>query len=225
MRSTLTLLAASLTLIGGGCAAPDTLGQRSGGGAWIGPAASPGTYPDRDRDLWPAYPGYGGSARHRPAVACDRFGRCWQLGPADPFERLFVRRPDTRPPGWAENLPRSARMSDRFLRPGSDVVCDRSSRICYKDGLVDKSDTQSVFGARAGDRADRLRDRLGTGDMFVPERGVACDRERRLCLEDGDASRKLTRRYFGKDAANALAGEEPQGEGRKGKRRNKRKQG
>jgi hypothetical protein len=106
------------------------------------------------------------------------------------------------------------------------VVCDRASRLCYKDGKVDKSDTQSVFGERAGDRADRVRDRLGTGDMFVPERGVACDRERRLCLEDGDPDRKLTRRYFGRDAARTLAEEEPGGgDGRKGKRRNKRKKG
>jgi Fels-1 Prophage Protein-like len=207
MRSTLTLLAAFLTLIGSGCAMPDTSAHRSGGGVWIGPTASLGygTYPDWDRDLRPAYPGYGGSLGHRPAVACDSFGRCWQLGPLDPFERLYARRPYVRPPGWAENLPRSARMSDRFLRPGSDVVCDRASRLCYKDGKIDKSDTQSVFGERAGDRADRLRDRLGTGDMFVPQRGVTCDRERRVCLEDGDPDRKLTRRYFGKDAARALA--------------------
>ena len=81
--------------------------------------------------------------------------------------------------------------------------------LCYKDGKVDKSDTQSVFGERAGDRADRLRDRLGTGRMFVPERGVACDRERKLCLEDGQPDRKLTRRYFGKDAARALARDQP----------------
>ncbi len=228
MRYTLTLLAAFLTLTGSGCTAPDTLGQGSGTGVWIGPTASAryGPYQDRDDDFWPAYPGYGRSLRYRPAVACDSFGRCWQLRPSDPFERRYVRRPDTRPPDWAENLPRSARMSDRFLRPGSDVVCDRASRICYKDGKVDKSDTQNVFGERAGDRADGLRDRLGTGQMFVPERDVACDRERRLCLEDGDPDRKLTRRYFGRDAADAVADEEPQGgDGRKSKRRNKRKQG
>jgi hypothetical protein len=204
MRSTLTFLAAFLTLIGSGCGMPDSSTHGSGG-VWIGPTASLGygTYPDWD--LRPAYPGYGRSFRHRPAVACDSFGRCWQLEPSDPFERLYVRRSHVRPPGWAENLPRSARMSDRFLRPGSDVVCDRASRLCYKDGKIDKSDTQGVFGERAGDRADRLRDRLGTGDMFVPQRGVACDRERRVCLEDGDPDRKLTRRYFGKDAARALA--------------------
>ena len=61
--------------------------------------------------------------------------------------------------------------------------------------------------------------------MFVPQRGVACDRERRLCLEDGDPDRKLTRRYFGKDAARALAEEPGSDDGRKGKRRDKRKQG
>jgi hypothetical protein len=224
MRYTIALLASFLILIGSGCAVPDSSMHGSGGGVWIGPTASLGTYPDWDRDLRPAYPGYGGSARYRPSVACDTFGRCWQLQPSDSFERLHAKR--VRPPGWAENLPRSARTSDRFLRPGSDVVCDRASRLCYKDGKVDKSDTQSVFGERAGDRADRVRDRLGTGDMFVPQRGVACDRERRLCLEDGDLSRKLTRRYFGKDAARALAGNQPDGgDGGKGKRRNKRKKG
>ena len=221
MRYTITLLATFLILIGSGCAAPDSSTYRSGSGVRLGPTSSL----ERNWDLWPAYPGYGRSLRHRPAVACDSFGRCWRLEPSDPFERLYVRRSDARPPGWAENLPRSARLHDRFLRPGSDVVCDRASRLCYKDGKVDKSDTQSVFGERAGDRADRLRDRLGTGRMFVPQRGVACDRERKLCLEDGNPDRKLTRRYFGKDAARALAEEPGSDDGRKGKRRGKRKQG
>jgi Fels-1 Prophage Protein-like len=164
MRYTLTLLAAILTLMGSGCTVPDSSAHGSGGGMWIGPTASLGygTYPGWDRDLRSAYPGYGGSARYRPSVACDTFGRCWQLGPPDPFEGLYARRSHVRPPGWAESLPRSARMSNRFLRPGSDVVCDRASRLCYKDGKIDKSDTQGVFGDRAGDRADRLRDRLGT---------------------------------------------------------------
>ena len=90
MRYTLTLLAAFLILIGSGCTAPDTLGQGSGTGVWIGPTASAryGPYQGRDDDFWPAYPGYGRSFRHRPAVACDSFGRCWRLEPSDPFERL-----------------------------------------------------------------------------------------------------------------------------------------
>jgi hypothetical protein len=116
-------------------------------------------------------------------------------------------------------------MSDRFLRPRSNLVCDRASRICYKNGKIDKSDTENTFGERAGDRADDLRDRFSTARLFVPQRGVACDRDRRLCLEDGDPDRKLTRRYFGKRAARALAWEPQGGEGRKGKRRGKRKQG
>ena len=66
-----------------------------------------------------------------------------------------------------------------------------------------------MFGERAGDRADDLRDRLGTARVFVPERGVACDRNRRMCLDDGDPDRSLTRRYFGRRAARALDEERP----------------
>lgn len=211
MRYAATLLAALLTLVGSGCTAPGSLGHDRGTGVWFGPSASLryGAYPDWDRDFWPARPGYGGGLRHRPAVACDSFGRCWQLGPSDPFERRYATR--ARPPGWVEDLPRSARSSDRFLRPRSNLVCDRASRICYKNGKIDKSDTERAFGERAGDRADDLRDRFGTARLFVPQRGVACDRERRLCLEDGDPDRKLTRRYFGRDAARALAKDGPQG--------------
>jgi hypothetical protein len=153
MPYTITLLAAFLTLSGSGRAMPDTSAHGSGTGVWPGSTSSP----YRGWDLWQASPGYGRSLGHRPAVACDSFGRCWQREPSDPFERRYVRRPEVGPPGWAEDLPRSARTSDRFLRPGSGVVCDRASRLCYKDGKVDKSDTQSMFGARACGRAGRRR--------------------------------------------------------------------
>ena len=220
MRYRLTLVAALLALTGG-CAAP---GHGGGTGAWIGPSASLGYGSLHSWDSWPGDPGPAWSRRHRPTVACDSFGRCWRVGPSDPFDRGFGQR--ARPPGWAEDLPRSARADDRFLRPRSDVVCDRASRICYKDGRIDKSDTERVFGERAGDRADDLRDRFGTGKLFVSQRGVACDRERKLCLEDGDPDRKLTRRYFGRRAARAVEDEHPRrDDARKGKRRGKRKQG
>jgi hypothetical protein len=115
-------------------------------------------------------------------------------------------------------------MQNRFLRPRSEVVCDRATRICYKQGRVDQSDTERVFGGRAGDRADDLRDRVGTARLFVPERGVACDRTRRMCLDDGDPDRSLTRRYFGRRAARDLNEERPRdGDGRLTKRRAKRK--
>ena len=95
-------------------------------------------------------------------------------------------------------------MHNRFLRPRSEVVCDRATRICYKKGKIDKSDTEHVFGERAGDRADDLRDRYGTARIFAPERDVSCDRKRRVCFEDGDPDRSLTRRYFGRRAARDL---------------------
>ena len=108
---------------------------------------------------WLARPGYGWRAFGRPALVCDQFGRCWQ---ADSFDRRFARYPERRygrAPGWAERLANSAR-ADRFLRPRANLVCDRATRICYKRGAIDRSDTARVFGARAADRADDLRDIL-----------------------------------------------------------------
>jgi Fels-1 Prophage Protein-like len=201
------------------CDTPRLSVSSGGAGAWRAPA---GPLYRTERDVWLGLPGYGSS--RRPAVACDSFGRCWQLGPYDRFARGYVERRDARPPGWAESLPGSAWMQDRFLRPRSDVVCDRASRICYKEGHVDKSDTEGIFGGRAGQRADALRDRFGTARLFVPERGVACDRENRVCLEDGDADRRLTRRYFGRGAARAIDEERRRDDdGRSSRRSSKRK--
>ena len=156
-----------------------------------------------DRDPWLGLPGYGRSPFHRPPVVCDRFGRCWRAEPSR-FSHGHFGRPEPRPPGWAESLPESAPMRNRFLRPRSEVVCDRATRICYNEGNIDKSDTKDVFGRRAGKRADKLRDQHGTPRVFAPERDVSCDRERRRCFDDGAADRDLTRRYFGRRAARGL---------------------
>jgi hypothetical protein len=63
---------------------------------------------------------------------------------------------------------------------------------------VDKSDTQNAFGERAGDRADGWRDSVGTAHLFVTRGGAACDRERRVCFNDGEPDRRLTERFFGR---------------------------
>jgi hypothetical protein len=173
-----------LALVCTGCGAPQLSLSTGGSPGW------------RDRS-WLGVPGYGRSPLNRPTVACDRFGRCWEVGPFDRYGRGYAGRPEPQSPGWAENLPGSARTDDRFLRPRSEVVCDRATRLCYKQGRVDKSDTEHVFGERAGDRVDALRDRHRTARVFVPERGASCDRERRVCFEKGDPDRGLTRRYFG----------------------------
>jgi Fels-1 Prophage Protein-like len=212
-----------LALLCSACGAPQVSMFTSRTEAWSDSSLWPGYR--TERDLWLRRPGYGSSFLHRPSIACDRFGGCWELDPSDRFPRGYSER-RARPPGWAEDLPDSARLHHRFLRGGSEVVCDRATRICYKEGKVDKSDTQRVFGERAGDRADGLRDRLGTARLFLPERGVACDRARRVCLDDGDPDRSLTRRYFGRRAARALEEERSRDDGgRRDKRRSKRKSG
>jgi hypothetical protein len=69
---------------------------------------------------------------------------------------------------------------------------------------VDESETRDVFGERAADRADDLRDRRGTARLFVPERGVSCDADRRVCFDGSTPDVSLTRRYFGGEAASRL---------------------
>jgi hypothetical protein len=178
-------LAMGLALLCSGCALPQLSvggdrGSRPLGGAYGG--------------NWGTYPGYARTYDH--GVVCDRYGRCWRPDRDDRSDHWRVR-----PPDWAENLPDSARAKGRFVRPDSGLVCDQATRVCYKRGSVDKSDTKEVFGRRAAKRADRLRDERGTAQIFVPQGGTACDPERRRCFTDGESDRKLTRRHFGRGAA------------------------
>ena len=134
MRLATACLVVSLALVCAGCGAPQLSVSAGGARDWT------------DRS-WLGLPGYGRSPLHPPPVACDRFGRCWEVGPFDRDPRSYVARKDAEPPGWAEDLPGSARTDDRFLRPRSEVVCDRATSICYKRGRVDQSDTDDVFGS------------------------------------------------------------------------------
>jgi hypothetical protein len=199
LRATCAALGLALVCVGCGPQLSLSAGTHRG---WADPGYD--RFGRTDRGVWLGLPGYARSPFDRSAVVCDRLGRCWRRGLDDRFDHGDFERRDAEPPGWAERLPGSARDDDRFLRPRSNLVCDRATRICYKDGEVDKSDTESVFGERAGDRADDLRDRHGTARLFAPERGVSCDRERRRCFEDGDPDRQATRRYFGRRAARNL---------------------
>lgn len=149
----------------------------------------------------------------RPVITCDPYGRCFQQAPTYGSGRGYGNSygygyglpSGTRPPGWADDLPYRAQGGyDRFVRPRSGVVCDRNTSVCYKGNQVDKSETRDVFGERAADRADDLRDDRGTARLFVPERGVTCDRSRQVCFDDGSPDSSLTRRYFGNRAAGAV---------------------
>ena len=198
MRSTMPRLILCLVLMCSACGSPQLSLSAGGHRDW---GDSPFL---ADRDPWLAVPGYGRSPFDRLRVVCDRFGRCWRAEPSARFSHGHLGRPEPRPPGWAESLPESARTQNRFLRPRSEVVCDRATRICYNEGNIDKSDTKDIFGKRAGKRADKLRDQHGTPRVFAPERDVSCDRERRRCFDDGAPDRGLTRRYFGRRAARGL---------------------
>ncbi len=169
-------------------------------------------FPPRDFSN-PGYSGHGLQPRSRshvvpaparPTVVCDRFGRCWQQPRGYRDQGYGYRDGYARLPGWAYDQPYRAQVPGRFFRPENDVVCDHSTRICYKDGRIDKTETRDAFGARAADQADDIRDDRGKARLFVPERGVTCDPGRQACYDGGFTDYSLTRRYFGQRAADRL---------------------
>lgn len=156
----------------------------------------------------------------RPVVRiiCDPWGRCWReysRFPSASYGNGYDRRPYDRdpyarngfndvPPPWADELPARLQDPDRFARPRPGVVCDLGTRLCYKHGQLDKSETADAFGPRAAALADDIRDARGTDRVFVPEPGVTCDAARQVCYDGRFKDPRLTRRYFGRDAGGSL---------------------
>jgi hypothetical protein len=62
------------------------------------------------------------------------------------------------------------------------VTCDRRTSVCYKSGRIDKTETRDFFGDGASRRADAVRDRAGTGRVFVRKPGKWCNPSDRGCL-------------------------------------------
>ena len=111
-------------------------------------------------------------------------------------------------PGPYYGYPRATYDDDnwggRRFRPRRDIVCDRATRTCYRDGEIDASETRDYFGNRAGRRVDRIRDAAGTNKIFRPDDDVVCNRRERVCFKDGRPDRSETRDFFGKKAARRL---------------------
>jgi hypothetical protein len=95
------------------------------------------------------------------------------------------------------------RSQSRVLRSGRGVSCDRRTEVCYKRGRIDKSETEERFGERAGDRADRFRDRFGS-NAIVTGRNSYCDRGDKVCYKNGNPDRSDTRDMFGRKAARRI---------------------
>jgi hypothetical protein len=92
----------------------------------------------------------------------------------------------------------------RTFRPGRDVVCDRATHTCYRDGEIDASETRDNFGRRAARRVDRIRDEAGTNKIFRPDDDVVCNRREKVCFKNGHPDRSETRDLFGKKAARRI---------------------
>jgi hypothetical protein len=92
----------------------------------------------------------------------------------------------------------------RLVRPERDVVCDRRTEVCYKDGDIDASETRERFGRDASRKVERVRDRYDNKDLFLPRRNIVCNDDNNTCYRNGKADRSLTREYFGRRAARRL---------------------
>lgn len=98
--------------------------------------------------------GQGGGRTFRPSpdVVCDRATEtCYRRGQIDASETrdVFGRkaaRDVDRVRDWAG--------TNRIYRASDDVVCNRSSKICYKNGRPDRSETRDYFGKKAARRID-----------------------------------------------------------------------
>lgn len=154
-----------------------------------------GTAPGAVRAVPTQPPAYQPRRSQGAVVNCDQYGRCWRQVPSND---------GARPPGWADDTPVRVRDPYRFDRPQSGVVCDRRTSVCYRNGRLDRSDTKDVFGDGAADRVERVRNQRGTGQLFLPDRGVTCNSIQKVCYDDGVADFSQTRRYFGDRAADAL---------------------
>jgi hypothetical protein len=106
--------------------------------------------------------------------------------PADPFGRAYDR------------------SGGRTFRPARDVVCDRATATCYRDGEIDASETRDYFGRKAARQVDRIRDAAGTNKIFRPDDDVVCNRREKVCFKDGHPDRSETRDHFGKKAARRI---------------------
>lgn len=96
--------------------------------------------------------GLGRTFRASPSVVCDRATEtCYRRGQIDAsetrdvFGRRAAREVD-RVRDWAG--------TNRIYRASDDVTCNRSTKICYKNGHPDRSETRDYFGKKAARRID-----------------------------------------------------------------------
>ncbi len=94
--------------------------------------------------------GTGGTFRPGPGVVCERATEtCYCRGQIDAsetrnvFGRKAAREVD-RVRDWAG--------TNRIYRPSDDVACNRITKVCFKNGYPDRSETRDYFGKKAARR-------------------------------------------------------------------------
>lgn len=154
MARVLTALAAAVCLAGCVTDGGSSTSGYSMGSRWDGyqsPFVSPFGFPTSPFGTGSTQ---GGGRTFRPAgdIVCDRATQtCYRHGQIDAsdtrdyFGRRAAREVDQ---------VRDQAGTNRIYRPSDDVVCNRSDKICYKNGHPDRSETRDYFGKKAARRVD-----------------------------------------------------------------------
>lgn len=187
MRSTALLY--FFALLVSGCALDDYGSGGSTGGS-SGSSAS-------DRNLTP-----------EPGVRCDSIDRiCYdRSGPSVALTRSYFGDAAAERLGYGSSGSGSSGSSARMFYPASDVVCDRSTQICYDEGKASVSKTQDYFGDSA---AQRLKQHSNDARpepkwVFEPDTETSCDMRTQVCYGPKGPNVNKTRKYFGEAAGARL---------------------
>jgi hypothetical protein len=178
-----------VSLIASGCALDDYGSGGSSGGSSGSSSA--------DRNLTP-----------EPGVRCDSVDRvCYdRSGPSVALTRSYFGDAAAERLGYGSGGSGTSGSQARMVYPESDVVCDRSTQICYDDGKASVSKTQSYFGDSA---AKKLKQHSNDARpepkwVFEPDADTSCDMRTQVCYGPKGPNVNKTRKYFGEAAGARL---------------------
>ncbi|WP_053068405.1 YcgJ family protein [Synechococcus sp. GFB01] len=146
-----------------------------------------------------------------PGVLCDAAGPiCYDAqGPSIAQTQTYFGRTA------AEQLSRqlAGRPTLQEFRLSSGAVCDTRARLCWSDGFMRRNVAAELSRELFGGPAEAGSGAAAGSALYLPQAGVACDPQGRVCYDKLGLSLGLTREYYGsyaeQQAQRQLAGQAP----------------
>jgi hypothetical protein len=97
------------------------------------------------------------------------------------------------------------------FEPDGDTSCDMRTQVCYGAKGPNVKQTRKYFGEEAAARLERNLAGSGGGAPPItrPKKKVGCDASVQVCYDENGPSVKLTKKYFGEEAAKKLKKQMP----------------